>query len=69
MHRGYFVALDHHEMGPAVYNNALYRLPRTLGRPQCAAPLLGQHNQLVFNGILGIDDAKLAELEAAGAFK
>jgi benzylsuccinate CoA-transferase BbsF subunit len=68
-HRGHFVSLDHPEMGPTVYNNAPYRLSRTPGRPQRAAPLLGQHNQLVFNSILGIDDAKLAELEAAGAFK
>jgi benzylsuccinate CoA-transferase BbsF subunit len=68
-YRGHFVTLDHPEMGPTVYNNAPYRMSRTPGRPQRAAPLLGQHNQLVFNGMLGIGMDQLKELEAAGTFK
>ena len=68
-HRGHFVTLDHPEMGTTVYNNAPYRLSRTPGQPHHAAPLLGQHNQFVFNGILGIADDDLKQMEAAGTFK
>jgi benzylsuccinate CoA-transferase BbsF subunit len=68
-HRGHFVTLDHSEMGPTVYNNAPYRLSRTPGGPQRAAPLLGQHNQLVFNGMLSIGDEELEKMKAADAFK
>lgn len=68
-HRGHFVTLDHPEMGPTVYNNAPFRFSRTPGGPRRAAPLLGQHNHLVFNGILGIRDDELKQLEAADAFK
>jgi benzylsuccinate CoA-transferase BbsF subunit len=67
--RGHFVTLDHAEMGPTVYNNAPYRLAKTPGRPQRAAPLLGEHNELVFKGILGLSDEDMARLEAAEAFK
>jgi benzylsuccinate CoA-transferase BbsF subunit len=68
-HRGHFVTLDHPLMGPTVYNNAPYRLSRTPGGPRRAAPLLGQHNHLVFNGMLGINDDELKRMEAADAFK
>jgi benzylsuccinate CoA-transferase BbsF subunit len=68
-HRGHFVTLDHPDMGPTVYNNAPYRLSRTPGGPRRAAPLLGQHNHLVFNGMLGIADDELERMEAADAFK
>jgi benzylsuccinate CoA-transferase BbsF subunit len=68
-HRGHFVTLEHAEMGPTVYNNAPYRLSRTPGGPRRAAPLLGQDNHLVFNGILGIGDDELERMKAADAFK
>jgi benzylsuccinate CoA-transferase BbsF subunit len=68
-HRGHFVSLEHPEMGPTIYNNAPYRLSRTPGRPQRAAPLLGQHNNVVFGGMLGLSEDDLKQMEAAGAFK
>jgi benzylsuccinate CoA-transferase BbsF subunit len=68
-HRGHFVTLEHAEMGPTVYNNAPYRLSRTPGGPRRAAPLLGQDNHLVFNGMLGIGDDELERMMAADAFK
>jgi len=68
-HRGHFVTLEHSEMGPTVYNNAPYRLSRTPGQPRRAAPLLGQHNNIVFNGMLGISEDDLKQMEAAGTFK
>jgi benzylsuccinate CoA-transferase BbsF subunit len=68
-HRGHLVTLDHAEMGPTVYNNAPYRLAKTPGRPQRAAPLLGQHNAEVFQGMLGVSDEDFSRMAEAGVFK
>jgi benzylsuccinate CoA-transferase BbsF subunit len=68
-HRGHFVTLEHAEMGPTVYNNAPYRFSRTPGGPRRAAPLLGQDNNLVFNGLLGTGEEELEKMKAADAFK
>ena len=67
--RGHFVTLDHAEMGPTVYNNAPYRLTKTPGRPQHAAPLLGEHNKHVFQGMLGLSDEEMTRLQEADVFK
>lgn len=67
--RGHLVTLDHAEMGPTVYNAPPYRLARTPGGPRTAAPLLGQHNEMVFKGMLGVSDEEMARLQAADVFK
>lgn len=70
-HRGHFAVLDHPEMGPSIYNAPPYRLRgvddgdvRAIMRSP--APLLGQHTRDVCTRLLGMDDARIDELAAAG---
>jgi benzylsuccinate CoA-transferase BbsF subunit len=63
------VTLDHAEMGPTVYNGVPYKLSKTPGRPLRAAPLLGEHNDLVFREKLGLPEEEYARLKAADVFK
>jgi benzylsuccinate CoA-transferase BbsF subunit len=67
--RNHLVTLDHAEMGPTVYNNVPYRLEKTPGRLRHAAPLLGQHNDLVFREILGLAEDDYARMKGADVFK
>jgi len=67
--RGHLVTLDHAEMGPTVYNGVPYRLSKTPGRPRRAAPLLGEHNDLVFREMLGLGEEEYARMKAADVFK
>ena len=65
-HRGFFVTLDHPEMGPTPYDGpaTVYsRTPQTL-RP---APLLGEHNDYVLREILGLSEREADEYARAGA--
>ena len=67
--REHFVTVDHAEMGPVVYNGIPYKLSRTPGGIQRSAPLLGEHNDLVFREWLGVDDAEMQRMQAADVFK
>lgn len=67
--RGHFVSLHHAEMGPVVYNGVPYHLSDTPGTIQRSAPLLGEHNDLVFREWLGVDQADIARMTAEDVFK
>lgn len=65
--RGYFVEVEHPEAGKHKYAGWPYQMtasPPCVSRP---APLLGQHNQEVFRGILGYSPAELRRLQRSGA--
>jgi benzylsuccinate CoA-transferase BbsF subunit len=66
-HRGHFAVLDHPEMGPSVYNSPPFTLSGA-DQPvmRAPAPLLGQHTRQVCARLLGLDDAAIDELAAAG---
>jgi benzylsuccinate CoA-transferase BbsF subunit len=65
-HRGHFRTLDHANIGPVPFDGPSFRLSKTPDT-QFAAPTLGQHNDMVLRDILGMTDAEVAALEAAGA--
>jgi benzylsuccinate CoA-transferase BbsF subunit len=67
--RGHFVTMDHAEMGSVVYNDVPCKLSRTPGGIQRSAPLLGEHNDLVFREWLGVGDADMERMSAADVFK
>jgi crotonobetainyl-CoA:carnitine CoA-transferase CaiB-like acyl-CoA transferase len=63
---GFMVSLEHPETGRHEYPGLAFRLDRTPGRIRSAAPCFGQHNRFVLSELLGLDDAAIAELYAAG---
>jgi crotonobetainyl-CoA:carnitine CoA-transferase CaiB-like acyl-CoA transferase len=55
--------LDHQAMGPSPYEGLQHRLSRTPGALRCAAPVLGQNNDEVFSGMLGLSAAEVEQLK------
>ena len=66
-HRGFFVTLDHGEMGPTPYDGLVTRFSATPGQLRNAAPCLGQDTHQVLTDFLGYNDDDIATLAAAGA--
>lgn len=60
------VEVTHPTAGPVKLVAAMPKLSRTPGRVASAPPLLGEHNQDVYGGVLGLNEAELAGLRAAG---
>jgi crotonobetainyl-CoA:carnitine CoA-transferase CaiB-like acyl-CoA transferase len=66
--RGFFQALEHPELGATLrYPGAPYRLSQTPWQLRRRAPLIGEDNEAIYGGELGISQAELAVLMAAGA--
>jgi formyl-CoA transferase len=59
------IRIMHPKFGELAMQNVVPKLSRTPGRVRDPDPLLGQHNQEVFKGLLEMNDASLASLAAA----
>ena len=64
--RGYFERLAHPVVGAMPLPSLPYRSTRVDAWLRTPAPLLGEHNDDVFRGLLGLDAAEVAALEAEG---
>ena len=64
--RGFFVEIDHPTAGKLTHPGSPFRLSRTPGEIGDPAPLLGQHNQEVYCGRLGLSQVDLVRLRMAG---
>ena len=64
--REFFLDLEHAEAGTQRYPGACYRFSATPARIERPAPRLGEHNQEVFCGELGIACQDLADLRRTG---
>ena len=62
--RNYFVDVEHPALGTLQCLGAPFRLPASPGGPKRGAPLLGQHNDAVWGGLLGKSAAELDRLRA-----
>ncbi len=60
-HRGFFVTLDHAEMGPTPYDGLATQFSRTPGRLAMAAPTLGQHTDHVLREVLRLSDEEILD--------
>ena len=65
-HRGFFVELDHPEMGKTISDATPIRLSDSPPRYRLPAPLLGQDNNYVYGELLGMSRAELAKLKEQG---
>jgi crotonobetainyl-CoA:carnitine CoA-transferase CaiB-like acyl-CoA transferase len=60
---GFWHWLEHPHMGPSPYEGLEHRLSRTPGELRSPAPVLGQHNEEILGGMLGLSAAELAQLK------
>jgi len=60
------VTVQHPIIGEVPVPNVVPKFSRTPGRVRSAAPLLGEHNEEVYCGLLGMSTAELAALKQAG---
>lgn len=57
--------VDHPVMGKKVVLNPPWKLSATPARVKRASPLLGEHNQEIFAGLLGMSPTEISELQEA----
>jgi len=58
------VTVDHPKLGPLKMQGVIPKLSHTPGGPIAAAPDIGQHNVDIYQGLLGLSDDELANLQA-----
>jgi crotonobetainyl-CoA:carnitine CoA-transferase CaiB-like acyl-CoA transferase len=68
-HRHHFVALEHAEMGVWKYDELGFQLSESPSQLRTAAPLIGQHTELVLKQFLGYSDAEYRALLDSGALQ
>jgi crotonobetainyl-CoA:carnitine CoA-transferase CaiB-like acyl-CoA transferase len=60
---GFWHWLDHKEMGPSPYEGLSHRMSQTPGDLRRPAPILGEHNDEVFRGMLGMSADEIEQLK------
>ena len=65
-HRGFFVELDHTEMGPHHYDGLTFNLSKTPGKLRLPGPCLGEHNEYIYSEVLGLSDDEIGDLLVEG---
>jgi crotonobetainyl-CoA:carnitine CoA-transferase CaiB-like acyl-CoA transferase len=65
-HRGLFFELDHPVIGPARFEGVPIRMSTTQADNWRSAPLLGEDNEYVFRGLVGLDAEEYDDLVQAG---
>jgi crotonobetainyl-CoA:carnitine CoA-transferase CaiB-like acyl-CoA transferase len=64
--REFFVEVEHPVVGRYGQVRPMHLFSESPGRVRSAAPLVGQHNEEVFVGELGLSRGELISLKAAG---
>lgn len=66
-HRGSHERLKHPEIGTVLHQRPAYRLSRTPAQMAKSGPMLGEHNEYVYQEILGFSDDEIADMLIEGA--
>ena len=61
--RGFYVDIDHPKTGPVAYPGPLCRMTQTPWQVKCPAPMLGQHNEEVYGGLLGYGEKRFGGIK------
>jgi formyl-CoA transferase len=64
--RGDIIAPEDSEIGPVPMPSVIPRFSRTPGSVRFVGPSLGEHNQQIYGGLLGLSEADLVSLAAEG---
>ncbi len=64
--RNYFTQIGHPKAGSLTYPGAPFQMTETPWTLRLPSPLLGQHNEAVYCGLLGLEKADLSKLSGAG---
>ncbi|MBI2909020.1 MAG: CoA transferase [Chloroflexi bacterium] len=64
--RGFMVEIERPEVGVLTYPGAPFKLSETPWKPSRPAPLLGEHNEAVYCGLLGYSRQDLVQLRNEG---
>ncbi len=64
--RQYFVSVERDDTGPLTYPGAPYRFSQTPWAVRRPAPRLGEHNEEIYGGRLGVSRAELLFLWQTG---
>lgn len=64
--RDYFVNIAHPALGEISCLGAPFKLPACPGGPNSPSPLLGQHNDEIYGGLLGLPPAEIERLRSLG---
>ncbi|HEY7270119.1 MAG TPA: CoA transferase, partial [Dehalococcoidia bacterium] len=64
--RRYFTDIEHPKAGTLTYPGAPFSMSETPSCIRRPAPLLGQHNEEVYCGLLGLEKGDLSKLSGAG---
>ena len=67
-HRGLYTEMDHPVLGPRKFQNAPFKLSESPAINHLPAPLIGQHNREVFEGILGMSHEEFVAGYEDGTF-
>ncbi|MFH1438233.1 MAG: CoA transferase, partial [Pseudomonadota bacterium] len=65
--RGMLAQVEHASLGTIGVPGSVFKMSLTPGEVSTAHPGLGEHTEEVLKELLGLDDARIAELEAKGA--
>jgi len=60
--RSHFVPIEHEPLGGLHFERSGFRLSETPGRLDRPGPRLGEHQQEILGGILGLDEGEIADL-------
>ena len=64
--RAFFVDVPHPDAGHVLQPGAPFRMSETPWRIRCCAPRLGQHNEEIYGGMLGLSQDELSVLREQG---
>jgi formyl-CoA transferase len=64
--RDAIVRVAHKTFGDLAMQNVVPKLSETPGSIRTAGPDLGEHNDEIYRGLLGFDDARLDDLKSRG---